>query len=190
MRTLLSEGARKAQLGILREAQRRKCQPRDLNATFLMVVHCPWRDRDFVGGIQVGDGAVGVFLGDDSCTLLGVADHGEYSAETRFLTTQGIEFEFDQRVRFACKKGVRCLAVMCDGVSDDFFPEDKRLIELFIGNPIRDLKTKAGEPVFGVLRTVLKAPDDGKALLEWLRYEKKQSSDDRTLLLMYRSDPT
>src|SRR5262249_30498151 len=117
-------------------------------------------------------------------------DHGDYSSETRFLTTPGIEYEFDQRVRFCCKKGVRCLAIMCDGVSDDFFPEDKRLIELFTGNPIQDLKGRSGEPVYGVLKAVLNKPDKAKALLDWLRYEKKQSSDDRTLLLMHGSNLT
>lgn len=188
IRTFLSEGARKAQVGIFREAQRRKCPPKDLNATLLLVVHGPWNDRDFVGAIQIGDGAVGLFQEDDTCTVLGVADHGEYSSETRFLTTPGIEFEFDQRTRFCCRKGVRCLAVMCDGVSDDFFPEDQRLIELFIGNPIQILKTKSGDPVHGVMKKVVKQPEGGKALLDWLRYEKKQSSDDRTLVLMYRSE--
>ncbi len=78
---------------------------------------------------------------------------------------------------------------MCDGISDDFFPEDKRLIELFTGDPIEGMKTKAGEPVRGVLLDVLsKNTEGGKALLEWMRYEKKQSSDDRTLILMFRSE--
>ena len=79
---------------------------------------------------------------------------------------------------------------MCDGVSDDFFPEDKRLIELFSGNPIKELKTKKGEPLWGVLhreKGVTRNPEDGKALLEWLQYEKRGSSDDRTLILMYRN---
>lgn len=190
MRTFLSEAARKAQMAILREAHARSCPARDLNATFLLVLHRPWNDRDFVGMMQVGDGAVGLFLDDDTCTVLGVADHGDYSSETRFLTTPGIEHEFDQRVQFCCKKGVRCLAVMCDGVSDDFFPEDKRLIELFIGNPIQALKTRAGEPVYGVMKTVVPKTEGEQALLEWLRYDKRQSSDDRTLLLMHRRDLT
>jgi hypothetical protein len=188
IRTFLSEGARKAQLGLLREAQARGCAVRDLNCTFLMAIHCPWNALDFVAAIQIGDGAVGLFMNDDTCTLLGVADHGEYSSETRFLNTPYIEHEFDQRVLFSSKKGLRCLAVMCDGVSDDFFPEDKRLIELFIGNPINGLRTRTGEPVWGVMRGA--AVNTGESLRDWLRYEKKGSSDDRTLVLMYRSDPS
>ena len=79
---------------------------------------------------------------------------------------------------------------MCDGVSDDFFPEEKRLVELFLGNPIEGMRTKDDRPVLGVMHQVLKEPRDGKSLLEWLRYEKKASSDDRTLVLMYRRDHT
>lgn len=188
VRVFLAEAARKAQLGLLREAQRRHCGPKDFNTTFLLVAHCPWRDSDFVGALQVGDGAVGLLTDDDTCTLLGVADHGEYSSETRFLTTAYIEHEFDQRVLFSVKKGMKTLAVMCDGVSDDFFPESSRLLELFLGNPIRELKSKTGAPVFGLCHEVLKAEKPADALLEWLKYEKKGSSDDRTLLVMHRSN--
>jgi len=117
---------------------------------------------------------------------MGVADHGEFSSETRFLTTPNIEYEFEQRVLFTVRKNVRCLAAMCDGVADDFFPEDKRLVELFNGNPIADLKTQDGQPVKGVLHDVVKNPRNGEALLKWLKYEKRGSSDDRTLLLMHR----
>ena len=173
--------------GIMREAQNRKVAETDLYATLLLVIHGRWREWDLIGGIQVGDGAVGVYTKDDRCTLVGSADHGEYSSETVFLTSwKGlIERPYDHRVKFTVKRDVRCIAAMCDGVSDDFFPEDKRLIELFVGNPIRELKTKSGEPVRGVLLEVVKEPREGRALLDWLRYEKKGSSDDRTLVLLY-----
>jgi hypothetical protein len=191
LREALIHGAIQARAGIMLEAQRRQCPSRDLHATFLLVIHTPFKDNTLLGAIQVGDGAIGVFTEDDACRLLGVADHGQYSSETCFLTTPHIEEQFSQRVRFSIfKRGIRALAVMCDGVSDDFFPEDKRLIELFSGNPIKELKTKKGEPLWGVLhreKGVTRNPEDGKALLEWLQYEKRGSSDDRTLILMYRN---
>lgn len=188
IRTFLVEAARKAQAGILREAKARSCSHKDLYATLLVMVHRPLDRQHLVAAIQVGDGAVGIFSGDGNCTLMGVADHGEYSSETRFLTTPYIEHEFEQRVTFSIKKDIRCLAAMCDGVSDDFFPEGERLVELFVGDPIKELKQKSGEPVRGVMRSVLKEADKANALVEWLKYEKKGSSDDRTLLLMYRND--
>ena len=187
LRTFLSEGARKAQVGILREAQERKCSPRDLYATLLLLIHVPLGKNELVGAIQIGDGAVGILTGDGTCTLMGIADHGEYSSETRFLTTPHIEHEFEHRVLFSIKRDIRCLAAMCDGVSDDFFPEEKRLVELFVGNPISELRTRDDQPAYGLMHSVLKKPDDGRSLLEWLKYEKRQSSDDRTLVVMYRN---
>jgi serine/threonine protein phosphatase PrpC len=190
LRTFLVESARKAQEGILRAAQARHCSPRKMHATLLLVVHVPLGEEELVGAIQIGDGAVGILDDDGTCTLLGVPDHGEYSSETRFLTTPNIEREFERRVLFSFKRRIRCVGVMCDGVSDDFFPEEKRLVELFLGNPIEGMRTKDDGPVLGVMHQVVKEPRGGEALLEWLRYEKKASSDDRTLVLMYRRERT
>ena len=39
----------------------------------------------------------------------------------------------------------------------------------------------------GVLRAVVGEPRDGQALADWLQYEKRGSSDDRTLALLFRS---
>ncbi|HJT77428.1 MAG TPA: protein phosphatase 2C domain-containing protein, partial [Gemmataceae bacterium] len=190
LKAFLEEAARKAQVALLREAQARKCDLKDLHTTFLLLIHAPFRDRDLVAALQVGDGAIGLYTDDDRHTLLGVADHGQYSSETCFLTTPHVEHSFGSRVVFAIKKGVRAIAVLCDGVSDDFFPEDKRLIDLFVGGAIPDLKTRTGDKVWGLLHKengVVRDPQGGKALLDWLRYEKRGSSDDRTLVLLYRS---
>jgi hypothetical protein len=40
--------------------------------------------------------------------------------------------------------------------------------------------------VRGLFRGLLPAPGDGRALAEWLQYEKRGSSDDRTLVVLYR----
>jgi serine/threonine protein phosphatase PrpC len=189
LRAFLEVAALRAKAAIMSEARLRQCLPSDMDTTLLLTLHTPFKDVGLVGAIQVGDGAIGILTDGETCTLMGVADHGEYSSETRFLTTPHIEYEFPQRILFSIKKGIRCIAIMCDGVSDDFFPEDKRLVELFVGRPIRDLKTKEGGPVMGVMDDVVKRPRAGNALLEWLRYELKGSSDDRTLILFYRCHP-
>jgi hypothetical protein len=188
VRDFLVAAACQSQEAIVREAQTRGCKPKDLHATLLLLIHTPWQGRDLVGAIQVGDGTIGVLTDDDVCTIMGVSDYGEFSSETRFLTTPDIESEFEQRVRFTVRTGVRCIAAMCDGVADDFFPEGKRLVELFLGNPIPGLKTKDGGALLGLLRQALKEPREGMAVREWLEYEKRGSSDDRTLVAMYRRD--
>jgi hypothetical protein len=192
IRRVLVEGALRARHGILREVNERRCAIRDFNTTFLLALHTPFGANALVGALQIGDGAIGVYTKGDDCQLVGAADHGEYSSETCFLTTPGIEEQFRQRTHVTLfKRGIRCLAVMCDGVSDDFFPESKRLIELFTGNPISELKTRQGDKLWGVMHKdqgIFKDPRGGQALLGWLKYEKRGSSDDRTLILLYRRE--
>ena len=101
--------------------------------------------------------------------MLGEADHGQHSSETRFLTTGGMEADFANRVKFSLPQDLRATLLVTDGVSDDYFPEDKRLGEVF----------DAVKPL------VQNAPDAAAALLSWLGYEKKGSSDDRTLILSW-----
>jgi len=199
LRSFLVEAARAAQDAVLREISQRGLHIRDMYATLLVMSHVHWGEHEVVAAIQVGDGAIGVYCqpadGDADCTVLGDADHGEYSSETRFLTTPGIEREFASRVKFTVKGNVKCIAIMSDGVSDDFFPEEERLVQLFAGDPVgvEGMASSDGEPVQGVLHTLLE-PREGKpparlgpALIEWLQYEKRGSFDDRTLVLLHRS---
>jgi len=191
LRAFLTLAACAARDAIVKEVHSRNISDRDLYCTLLLCIHTTWKDNlDLLAAIQVGDGAIGVYTDDGACTLMGIADHGEYSSETVFMTSfkQLFELPYDRRVLFSLKRGVRCVGVMSDGVSDDFFPEDKRLIELFVGNPVAELRSADGGPVKGMMLGALRDESPEAALLDWLRYEKKGSSDDRTLMLMYRKD--
>jgi len=175
----LVAAARRAKQAITTEADRRGRPTRDFHTTLLLVVHRAGNNRDLVGVLQVGDGAVGLYTARGTCSILGVADHGNFASETRFLTMPGIEDEFDSRVRFALVEDMTALAVMTDGVADDFFPEAQRLGELFTGN---EWRVEGGEKIPPPI--TLHPPPS--TLLDWLRYEKKGSSDDRTLALLFR----
>lgn len=181
----LAGAAGAALAAIRRESAARERPPEEFAATLLVVVHRLWRGRRLIGALQVGDGCVALLDWDDGVTLLGVADHGEHSSETRFLTTQGVEETFPNRVFFSVKDRLRCIAAMTDGVSDDFFPEKKRIVELLLGEELPGMRGRDGQPVRGVMRSVAGAEDPHSALLEWLRYEKRGSSDDRTLVLFW-----
>jgi hypothetical protein len=72
---------------------------------------------------------------------------------------------------------------------------------LFLGDPIiglaraghglgPDLESPDGGSVRGVLHSVVGDPRQEHALVDWLRYEKRGSSDDRTLVLLYREQET
>lgn len=193
LRRFLVDGARKAQLRIFEEARSRDCSPRDLHTTLLLTIHAPLKTQEVVAAIQIGDGEVSIFKSNQECTLLrDVASDTEFSSETRFLTAPNVELEFPNYVRLCVlpKTDILALAVMSDGVSDDFFPAEKRMVDLFTGRPIQLLTNKNGKPLDGVLHEIVKNPNNGNALREWLKYELKGSSDDRTLVLMYSSSLT
>jgi serine/threonine protein phosphatase PrpC len=185
LRDNLANAALQAKMAIGEEARKRNCPFNHFAATLLLVIHCRWKQYDFAAAIQVGDGAIALWNQDDTASLLGVADHGEHSSETKFLTTKNIEDEFLGRVLFTMKEHLRGIAVMTDGVSDDFFPEDQRIVELFTGRAIAGMTQSDESQVDGLAHTVITAEKPDEALLDWLKYSKKGSSDDRTIVLFF-----
>ena len=162
-------GAAKAALQALRDEAAARNQPLSaFAATLLILVRRALGEAQLCAALQVGDGAIALDCAS-GLKLLGAADHGQHSSETRFLTTSGIEDDFANRVKFSLPQDLRATLVVSDGVSDDYFPEDKRLTEVF----------EAAMPL------TQNADDAGAALLEWLGYEKKGSSDDRTIVLSW-----
>lgn len=172
LREHLAEAARQALRDLEAEATKRERPLQDFAATLLILLQSSWQGKQLFAALQVGDGAIALYNTRQEVTLLGQADHGEHSSETRFLTTSGVEADLLNRVSFAIRGDVDAIAVMTDGVSDDFFPEEKRLGELF-----------------AALLPQLKASDSsGQTVLHWLGYEKKGSSDDRTLALCWQTN--
>ncbi|PQV62939.1 Protein phosphatase 2C [Abditibacterium utsteinense] len=169
LRVALMEAA-SAALGAIRVEAAKRGQPLSaFAATLLVLVRREWNGAQLCASVQVGDGVIA--LRDEiGLTLLGVADHGQHSSETRFLTTRGIEAELASRVAFSIKNDLRAFALFSDGVSDDYFPEDRRLGEVFDA----------------VLPLLQSENDGGAALVAWLGYEKKGSSDDRTLVVGWK----
>jgi hypothetical protein len=172
LRDALTQSAGAALDAIRDEAARRAKPLAEFAATLLVLVRREWNGAQLCAGLQIGDGAIALW-DEAGLTLLGIADHGQHSSETRFLTTKGVEAEFAARVKFSIKPGLRAFALMTDGVSDDYFPEEKRLGQVF-------------EAVLPVLQT---ESDGGAVLVSWLGYEKKGSSDDRTLVVGWKDAP-
>jgi Protein phosphatase 2C len=182
----LVDAARAARTEIRNESLRRNCDEREFHATMLLAAVAEMPLACSLGVLQVGDGAIGVLFGGQ-CVVLGESDSGAYSGETRFLTTFEIDEEWEKRVTLQTLPNVQAVALMTDGVADDFFPESERLIELFEAESIAGLKAADGGPVRGLFRGPLKDPRGGESLAEWLGYEKRGSFDDRTLVVMFRS---
>lgn len=169
LRRHLVAAAKAALQDLHAEAARRERPLHDFAATLLILARCPWHTSNLYAALQVGDGAVALYSHDKTVLLLGVADHGEHSSETRFLTTYGVEADLPNRVSFCLRDDIAACTLLSDGVSDDFFPEDKRLGDLFDS----------------LLPTLSATSAAGESVLQWLGYEKKGSSDDRTLLILW-----
>ena len=172
LRAALVRAASDALAALQSEAQTRNQPLSAFAATLLVLVRRAWNERQLCAAIQIGDGAIALDC-QSGLKLLGVADHGQHSSETRFLTTKGIEAELAGRVIFSLPDDLRATLLVSDGVSDDYFPEDKRLTEVFEA----------------VVPLAQNAADAGAALLKWLGYEKKGSSDDRTIVLSWPAQP-
>ena len=166
-------GAAQSALQAIRDEAAARNQPANaFAATLLVLVRRAHDDKQLCAAIQVGDGAIALDCAS-GLKLLGAADHGQHSSETRFLTTQGMDADFNNRVKFSLPADLRATLVVSDGVSDDYFPEDQRLVEVF--DAVKPLAQNAD--------------DAGAALLQWLGYEKKGSSDDRTIALSWPASP-
>jgi len=127
----------------------------------------------------VGDGAVAALDNDGSVHLLGQADGGEFSGQTRFLTPDMVsQQELFQRIRFAIVPDFKAMVLMTDGVSDPFFETDAGLAD-----PNRwkalwsdiNVKTEVDKRLHGI--------ED--RMLEWLDFWSAGNHDDRTLVLIY-----
>ena len=140
-----------------------------------------------VGAFQVGDGAVGLYHDDGTCVILGEADHGAYASETRFLTTPRIDEGLESRA-------VVAVPTWAPSRRHDDRRRRRRLLPgedaaggiVRRATPFAGLTDAQGGPLPGVLRGPARDPREGRALVEWLRYEKRGSSDDRTLVLLFR----
>lgn len=170
----------------------------DFNTTLLVAAV-----RDFSDGVRkivsfsIGDGAI-AWVERGRSELLCSPDGGEYSGQTRFLTTVAVwpkaEDEWtsfrENRVftktidADSVKRGF--VAVMTDGVSDPFFETDARLHdaaawdEFLLGAADVDDGEK-------VLKNILSCPDAdtaSKQLLSWLGFWSCGNHDDRTIAVL------
>jgi hypothetical protein len=153
---------------------------RDLATTLIVVLARRANTSWFTIGFSVGDGGALAISADGSFKALTHADSGEYSGQTRFLTTPGVVDDWQsvlERTRVNVFSDLLTIAVMTDGVSDPLFDTD-----------LDSLNDRAGRSLIDALGPVLdlRAPSVGAeiSLLEWLGFRSPGSHDDRTLLLL------
>lgn len=152
-----------------KNAKEREINVKDLSTTLLISILKPWQDRVLIAGIQVGDGAIAV-LSNNAITSLSEGDSGEFAGETTFITSNSIDTILPHKVQFTLKQNFQAIALMTDGVADDFFPTDPAMLKLF----------ESINPLFTKMEDELKP-----SIIEWLKYERPGSFDDRTLVVLY-----
>lgn len=176
---------------------------KDFNTTLLIAAAKRLEDGCMkVVSFSIGDGAI-AWVSPRQTSLLCVPDGGEFSGQTRFLTTTSVwakaaedwgAFRRDrvfttQLSERDVKEGF--LVLMSDGVSDPFFETDSKLKSSEEWNKfvMSDADVDDGAKS---LREIFKVPqvkDKSEQLMEWLGFWSKGNHDDRTILVMMDRNP-
>jgi len=151
------------------EYQKRNIEFKDLSTTLLLLMYYP--AKNLVGVAQVGDGLIAAQLDDDGIALLGNPESGEYSGQTYFITNHKKEELGSKVYVYVPSSTARYFFVMTDGVADDIYPPQDHLPAL--------IKVMPG---------IIKDENPSKALLEFLKYPRPGSFDDRTLVVACQKD--
>lgn len=148
---------------------------KSLSCTLLVVLTMPAKDGRWLSAAYwVGDGAAALWLPQSQqVILLGEADSGAYSGETRFLSAQEVQPEqLQKRLQMHYTEQKPTVMVMTDGVSDAKFETEARLAQ-----------AEEWQKLWGELQEPLAAADSAEALIHWLDFWSPGNHDDRTLAL-------
>ncbi|SUO94320.1 PP2C family serine/threonine-protein phosphatase [Suttonella ornithocola] len=144
---------------------------RDLYSTCLCFWALPLADGSYIlTSYWVGDGGLAV-AHDNTFTLLGEPDGGEFSGQTRFLTVEEVsEAAFKKRIRCARYTNLQSVWALTDGITDAKFASESQL------NQPEQWRALANE--------ILPHLADEKALYDWLGFWSQGNHDDRSLCVL------
>jgi len=148
------------------EAENRKCSPKDLSCTLLVVVVTP----NWLAAMQIGDGFIVIQQPESKYKLLFHPSKGEYANETTFVTASNALEMMQVEISFGAQEFI-CAST--DGLE-----------RLAIN--IKDWQPHA--PFFEMFKKALEIRSEDEEKLstqEWLKSEEinKRTDDDKTLLL-------
>lgn len=151
---------------------------KDFSSTAIITVCRRFAFGTLCVAFWVGDGAVAVYSKNNGVTLLGEADSGEFSGQTRFLDASEVTATaLTKRIRFVLVDEMEALILMTDGVSDPMFDTEANLERPEKWHQLwQQLQQDAG----------LDQRDDtmSQRLLSWLDFWSQGNHDDRTLALI------
>lgn len=149
------------------EANKRHCEANKMATTLLLALTWPENTTRQFTVLQVGDGLIVLSGQNNSLSILGSQDKGTYISQSKFITSRGILKDLGSKIVTRQADGPGFLALMTDGISDDFYPPHAGL-ENF------EYKMK---------KILSHAPHPENEIKKWIHYEKKGSYDDRTIIL-------
>jgi len=178
---LLAGSALAAAERLKSEATTQAIPVKDLSCTLLLSIVKKINGSTFIASFGVGDGAIGVFKGQDCWSkLMNKPDGGEFSGQTRFLTMPEIFADYTEvmnRIDYIPLDDFTSLFLMSDGVSDAKFGTDANLQKNDKWSDLADEISKSVD----LSRTNAKA---GEELLEWLNFWVQGEHDDRTIVIL------
>ncbi|MBE6419157.1 MAG: protein phosphatase 2C domain-containing protein [Akkermansiaceae bacterium] len=176
---ILGHAVWKAHKAIEKEALSVQYNTRDYATTLLLCI-CKKFGEDgwFVASYWVGDGALGLYTGDD-VKLMGRPDGGEYAGQTRFLVMPEVVTpeSLIARTKVEFVKDFSALMLMTDGVSDPEFETDSNLES-----------PEKWQALWDKIRSHVQLDNEQASateLLEWLDFWAVGNHDDRTILLLF-----
>lgn len=141
----------------------------DFSTTLGLLLHYPDPGKgDLLAIAQVGDPLLAAWFGGQQIKTLAEADCGAFASESLFLTSPGVMDNYDMRIKVLPRCSPHMLVLMTDGVANDYYPHEKHLPSLFA-----ELDEKC------------RGANCDDVLLDWLKYDKRGSFDDRTVVILY-----
>ena len=156
-----------------------KAVMKDYSSTAIIGIAKKFSFGTLCAAYWVGDGAIAVLKVDGTHILLGDADSGEFSGQTRFLGPELVQpEELARRLRFALVPDFKALIMMTDGVSDPCFETDAGLNDTSKWKAFWEELDASAE---------LSRRDEkiSERLLMWLDFWSAGNHDDRTLALIF-----
>lgn len=153
---------------------------KDFSTTALISITRRFPFGTLCAAYWVGDGAVGIYSKDHGVKLLGAADSGEFSGQTRFLDASEVTAEaLLRRTRFELVDDLTALILMTDGVSDPKFDTEANLE-----------RPAAWDALWSDLDQSInlhqRAEGTEQRLLSWLDFWSQGNHDDRTIAIVYQ----
>ncbi len=150
------------------EAQKRKTEVKKFSTTLTLSAVWKKGPENIAVSLQIGDGLAAWFKKREPCAIIGEQDRGTYNSQSLFLTSKGVKNSLKSRIVTKPLDGSGIFALMTDGIADDFYPPKKDLEKLSAS--IHKLMDKTCDPE--------------TQIPEWIRYDKKGSYDDRTIVFL------